>query len=313
MRVASSERGPSERGSSDGGRVLPASGGRLRGAHPRKTPPPQQQHLRTPQSAMFALRTAFRALPRLAAPSAAPMMSPSMLRMPTVASLAPVVAPLARRWATFGQVIRGCRKKQRARKPVSPALSEGKRPCMKGVCLRVTITKPKKPNSAERKIARVKLSSDRVITAYIPGEGASWRRARRRRVAADVRRPQRAAAFRRARQRRQGPGLSRCQIPSDSRRYGSGESMRVCKACAGLTRRRAVCRTESRRGPSTAPRRPRSKCAFVIRGLITVSKQCTLLLANRPFRARRPKKRRPQLTGPAGRARTLSSPRSAHS
>lgn len=42
---------------------------------------------------------------------------------------------------------------------------------MKGVCLRVTIMKPKKPNSAERKIARVKLSSDRLITAYIPGEG----------------------------------------------------------------------------------------------------------------------------------------------
>jgi small subunit ribosomal protein S12 len=39
------------------------------------------------------------------------------------------------------------------------------------VCLRVTVMKPKKPNSAERKIARVKLSSDRVVTAYIPGEG----------------------------------------------------------------------------------------------------------------------------------------------
>ena len=43
---------------------------------------------------------------------------------------------------------------------------------MKGVCLKVTVMKPKKPNSAERKIARVKLSSDKVITAYIPGEGA---------------------------------------------------------------------------------------------------------------------------------------------
>ncbi|KAF8539724.1 hypothetical protein BDD12DRAFT_645390, partial [Trichophaea hybrida] len=75
------------------------------------------------------------------------------------------------RWATFNQVIRGCRKNQRARKPVSPALSQGKRPCMKGVCLRVTVMKPKKPNSAERKIARVRLSSDRVVTAYIPGEG----------------------------------------------------------------------------------------------------------------------------------------------
>jgi len=42
---------------------------------------------------------------------------------------------------------------------------------MKGVCIRVTVMKPKKPNSAERKIARVKLSSDQVVTAYIPGEG----------------------------------------------------------------------------------------------------------------------------------------------
>lgn len=41
---------------------------------------------------------------------------------------------------------------------------------MKGVCLKVGITRPKKPNSGERKTARVRLSSGRVITAYIPGE-----------------------------------------------------------------------------------------------------------------------------------------------
>lgn len=39
------------------------------------------------------------------------------------------------------------------------------------MCLRVGTTKPKKPNSGERKVARVRLSSGRVITAYIPGEG----------------------------------------------------------------------------------------------------------------------------------------------
>jgi ribosomal protein S12 len=39
------------------------------------------------------------------------------------------------------------------------------------VCLKVGITKPKKPNSAERKTARVRLSSGRVVTCYIPGEG----------------------------------------------------------------------------------------------------------------------------------------------
>lgn len=42
---------------------------------------------------------------------------------------------------------------------------------MKGVCVRVGITKPKKPNSGERKVARVRLSNGRVVTAYIPGEG----------------------------------------------------------------------------------------------------------------------------------------------
>lgn len=44
-------------------------------------------------------------------------------------------------------------------------------PQQKGVCLKVGITKPKKPNSGERKTARVRLSSGRMITAYIPGEG----------------------------------------------------------------------------------------------------------------------------------------------
>jgi small subunit ribosomal protein S12 len=44
-------------------------------------------------------------------------------------------------------------------------------PSLKGVCLKVGITKPKKPNSAERKTARVRLSTGRVVTAYIPGEG----------------------------------------------------------------------------------------------------------------------------------------------
>ncbi|ERT03237.1 ribosomal protein S12 [Sporothrix schenckii ATCC 58251] len=73
--------------------------------------------------------------------------------------------------ATLNQVLRGCRKPRRKRKPVSPALSEMKAPQMKGVCLKVGITRPKKPNSGERKTARVRLSNGRHITAYIPGEG----------------------------------------------------------------------------------------------------------------------------------------------
>ena len=47
------------------------------------------------------------------------------------------------------------------------------RPEMKGVCLKVGITKPKKPNSGQKKTAKVRLSSGKVISAYIPGEGES--------------------------------------------------------------------------------------------------------------------------------------------
>jgi len=69
------------------------------------------------------------------------------------------------------QVLRGCRKPQRKRHAVSPALSDTQSPQLKGVCLKVGITRPKKPNSGERKTARVRLSNGRAITAYIPGEG----------------------------------------------------------------------------------------------------------------------------------------------
>jgi len=67
--------------------------------------------------------------------------------------------------------MQGCRKPQRARHAVSPALSNIKAPALKGVCVKVGIVRPKKPNSGERKTARVRLSTGKVITAYIPGEG----------------------------------------------------------------------------------------------------------------------------------------------
>jgi small subunit ribosomal protein S12 len=44
-------------------------------------------------------------------------------------------------------------------------------PQKKGVCLKILIVTPKKPNSALRKIAKVRLSNNRVVMAYIPGEG----------------------------------------------------------------------------------------------------------------------------------------------
>lgn len=77
----------------------------------------------------------------------------------------------AARPATLNQVLRGIRKGKRARHAVSPALAGPHCPALKGVCLRVGVVRPKKPNSGERKTARVKLSSGAVITAYIPGEG----------------------------------------------------------------------------------------------------------------------------------------------
>ncbi len=45
------------------------------------------------------------------------------------------------------------------------------RPFIRGVCIKVTTMTPKKPNSALRKIARVRLTSGQEVTAYIPGEG----------------------------------------------------------------------------------------------------------------------------------------------
>jgi small subunit ribosomal protein S12 len=46
-------------------------------------------------------------------------------------------------------------------------------PQKKGICLKIRTTKPKKPNSAIRKIVRVRLSNNKQITAYIPGQGYS--------------------------------------------------------------------------------------------------------------------------------------------
>jgi small subunit ribosomal protein S12 len=69
---------------------------------------------------------------------------------------------------TINQLIRFGRKKMKS-KSKSPALQDS--PQARGVCTRVFTTTPKKPNSALRKVARVKLSNGNEITAYIPGEG----------------------------------------------------------------------------------------------------------------------------------------------
>ncbi len=69
---------------------------------------------------------------------------------------------------TISQLIRKGRSKQRS-KSKAPALLGS--PQKRGVCTRVYTTTPKKPNSALRKIARVRLSNKMEVTCYIPGEG----------------------------------------------------------------------------------------------------------------------------------------------
>ncbi|KAI8849291.1 ribosomal protein S12/S23-domain-containing protein [Chytridium lagenaria] len=71
-------------------------------------------------------------------------------------------------YATLNQVIRGCRK-PRTKKSAAPALDAC--PQRKGVCLKVFTIKPKKPNSAQRKVTRVRLTNGKSVLAYIPGEG----------------------------------------------------------------------------------------------------------------------------------------------
>ena len=69
---------------------------------------------------------------------------------------------------TINQLVRKGRSVIKKRNKV-PALD--KSPQKRGVCTRVYTTTPKKPNSALRKVARVRLSNGFEVTAYIPGEG----------------------------------------------------------------------------------------------------------------------------------------------
>lgn len=67
---------------------------------------------------------------------------------------------------TINQLVRKPRRSKKAR-PDTPALAGC--PQKRGVCLNVKVVKPKKPNSANRKVCRVLLSNKQEITAYIPG------------------------------------------------------------------------------------------------------------------------------------------------
>jgi small subunit ribosomal protein S12 len=69
---------------------------------------------------------------------------------------------------TLNQLVRRGRKRQLS-KTASPALKSA--PQKRGVCTRVYTSTPKKPNSALRKVARVRLTNGIEVTCYIPGEG----------------------------------------------------------------------------------------------------------------------------------------------
>src|SRR5206468_11209776 len=69
---------------------------------------------------------------------------------------------------TISQLIRKGREPQKAKSKV-PAMEQN--PQKPGVCTRVYTTTPKKPNSALRKVAKVRLTNQREVTSYIPGEG----------------------------------------------------------------------------------------------------------------------------------------------
>ena len=69
---------------------------------------------------------------------------------------------------TISQLVRAGRKRAK-KKSKAPALQNC--PQKRGVCVRVYTTTPKKPNSALRKVARIRLTNGIEVTGYIPGEG----------------------------------------------------------------------------------------------------------------------------------------------
>ena len=69
---------------------------------------------------------------------------------------------------TINQLVRKGRQRK-VSKTTTPALRDS--PQRRGVCTRVYTTTPKKPNSALRKVARVRLTNGMEVTSYIPGEG----------------------------------------------------------------------------------------------------------------------------------------------
>jgi small subunit ribosomal protein S12 len=83
---------------------------------------------------------------------------------------APLKVPYSDRYATVNQLISGARK-PKIHKDKRRALQ--KCPQRKGMCLRVYKMAPKKPNSANRQIAKIRLTNGFQVNAYVPGEGCN--------------------------------------------------------------------------------------------------------------------------------------------
>ncbi|KAK5822622.1 putative ribosomal protein S12 [Linnemannia elongata] len=122
---------------------------------------------------MFNLRSLMAALPTRTAALRTPLTTPAATTTPVTSMLRQIhfnntLHQQTRSMASLNQVMRGCRKtfKKDSKSPALDACFQ-----KKGVCVRVFTQKPRKPNSAVRKVARVKLSNDKVVNAYIPGEG----------------------------------------------------------------------------------------------------------------------------------------------
>uniref|UniRef100_A0A060T7T6 ARAD1C30272p n=1 Tax=Blastobotrys adeninivorans TaxID=409370 RepID=A0A060T7T6_BLAAD len=122
---------------------------------------------------LSALRASARLIPRMgAAPIgvARSVVRPALMTRPLQMAFSTTPRPQA----TINQIrktglFKVNRKRTKAKISETPDL-EGC-PQKSGVVLKVMILKPRKPNSANRKAARVRLSNDRIVTAYIPGEG----------------------------------------------------------------------------------------------------------------------------------------------
>jgi small subunit ribosomal protein S12 len=71
--------------------------------------------------------------------------------------------------ATINQLLKNCLRQKKIKKAKTPALQGN--PQLKGVCLKVFTRTPKKPNSALRKVSKVKLSNGIRVESYIRGEG----------------------------------------------------------------------------------------------------------------------------------------------